>query len=90
MHSCTDTHTRINMCLFILVQRNLESNFYLYIFWKKTLVETLVEVSQDSKEKGNKTGRCKKRRKRVETEKDIEEYLALFLSAKSLNGFTPE
>ncbi len=70
------------------MQRYLELNFYRFCF-ERTLSKTLDEVSQDSKEKGSKARQMQKRRKRVETEKDIEEYLA-FLSAKSLNGFTPE
>ncbi len=76
------------MYLFILVQCYLEINLYRFCF-ERRLSTTVDEVSPDSKENSNKTGRCKKRRKRVKTEKDIEEYLAL-LSAKSLNGFTSE
>ncbi len=77
------------MFVYPIVQCYLELNFYC-LYFERTLLETLkMKLVRTSKRKATKQADAKKRRKRVETEKDIEEYLAL-LSAKSLNGFTPE
>jgi hypothetical protein len=49
-----------------------------------------MKLARTLKKKATKQADAKKDEKGWRLERDIEEYLALFLSAKSLNGFTPE